>query len=82
MIAPPNPEVRASDSSVPVEEITALIGQTGRAVTTLRPVGICVFGGRRISCVAQFGMIEAESEVQGVGMTGGNLAVVDAQTHT
>lgn len=81
MIAPPNPEVRASDSSVPVEEITALIGQTGRAITPLRPVGICMFGGRRVSCVAQFGMIDANVEVQGVGMTGSNLAVVDVSAH-
>jgi len=77
MMAPPNPIVTAADSSVPVEEINSMIGKTGRSTSPLRPVGICMFNGRRVSCVAQYGMIEAGIDVQGVGMTGGNLAVVE-----
>ncbi|MFQ5463694.1 MAG: hypothetical protein ACE5E5_13845 [Phycisphaerae bacterium] len=77
LIAPPNPVITPADTSVPVEEINDLIGTTGRAVSVLRPVGICEFNGRRISCVARFGMIEAGAEVEGVGMTGTNLAVIE-----
>src|SRR3972149_2988848 len=55
-IAPPNPVVSMRDTSVPVEEISRYIGQTGRSLSTLRPVGICEFQGRRVSCVAEFGL--------------------------
>ena len=74
-IAPPNPIATASDTSVPVEEMSRLIGQTGRSLTPLRPVGICEFDGRRISCVAEFGMIEAGVTVEAIRISGSNLAV-------
>ena len=76
-IAPPNPTITAADTSVPVEQIDSLIGATGRSISTLRPVGICDFNGTRVSCVAQFGMIEADLPVEGVGVSGTNLAVVE-----
>lgn len=77
MIAPPNPQLTSEDTSVPVDEIQSMIGRTGKCLSPLRPVGICVFNGHRISCVAQFGMIEAGATVEGVGMTGSNLAVAE-----
>lgn len=76
-IAPPNPTLTAADTSVPIEEINSLIGKTGRTVSPLRPVGICDFNGRRVSCVAQFGMVEAGVAIEGVGLSGTNLAVVE-----
>jgi membrane-bound serine protease (ClpP class) len=79
-IAPPNPVVTAADTSVPVEELTRLIGQTGRSTTPLRPVGICDFDGKRISCVAAFGIIEAGTAVEGVRLVGSNLAVEEKKT--
>ena len=77
LIAPPNPTLTAADTSVPIEEINSLIGKTGRTVSPLRPVGICDFNGRRVSCVAQFGMVEAGVAIEGVGLSGTNLAVVE-----
>jgi len=74
-IAPPNPVVNARDSSVPVEEISRYIGQTGRSLSTLRPVGICEFNGRRVPCVAEFGMLDAGVAVVGLRVVGGQLAV-------
>lgn len=74
-VAPPNPVVRASDTSIPVEELSSLIGYTGRSVSPLRPVGVCDFGGRRVSCVSQMGMIDAGVEVRAVGLSGANLVV-------
>ena len=76
-IAPPNPTLTSADTSVPIDEINSLIGKTGRAISPLRPVGICEFNGRRVSCVAQFGLIDAGAIVEGVGMSGTNLAVAE-----
>ncbi|MEK6797407.1 MAG: hypothetical protein AABZ12_00420 [Planctomycetota bacterium] len=74
-IAPPNPVLTSRDTSVPVGELAHFVGQAGRATSTLRPVGVCEFDGRRISCVAEFGMIDAGKMVVAVGVLGANLAV-------
>jgi len=74
-IAPPNPIVQTTDTSIPIAELTAMLGCAGRSVSTLRPVGICDFGGKRVSCVSQMGMIEAGVEVRAVGLSGANLVV-------
>ena len=76
-IAPPNPVLTSADTSIPVEELGALIGQTGRCTSALRPVGICEFQGRRISCLAEFGMIDAGAAVVGTRIAGANLAVIE-----
>lgn len=74
-IAPRNPIVTERDTSVPVEEISRYIGQSGRSVTQLRPVGFCEFNGRRVPCIAEFGLIESGTAVEGVRLVGANLAV-------
>lgn len=76
-IAPPNPVLTTADTSIPIEELGALIGQTGRCLSALRPVGICEFQGRRISCLAEFGMIDAGAAVVGTRIAGANLAVIE-----
>jgi len=74
-ISPPNPILTSKDTSIPVDEMSALIGQTGVCKTPLRPVGICDFHGKRVSCIAEFGMIESGAEVEAVRISGSNLAV-------
>ena len=74
-IAPPNPRVTARDTSVPTVELSRFVGASGKAISTLRPVGICEFDGRRISCIAEYGMIEAGTPVQALRVNGGSLAV-------
>ena len=74
-IAPPNPVLTARDTSVPVEEISRFVGQTGRTLSPLRPVGICEFNGRRVSCIAEFGMLDAGVTVEGLRVVSGQLAV-------
>lgn len=76
-ISPPNPEITVDDVGLPIEQLQRLVGQTGRSVSPLRPVGICDFNGRRVSCVAESGMLDADRMVEGVGVTGGNLTVVE-----
>ncbi|MDO8631284.1 MAG: hypothetical protein Q7R41_12400 [Phycisphaerales bacterium] len=79
-IAPPNPILSDRDTSIPVEEISRYIGQTGRSLTPLRPVGICEFQGRRISCIVEFGMVDAGVPVEGLRVAGANLAVEPKST--
>lgn len=74
-IVPSNPVLTDADTSVPVEELRGLIGKSGVAISSLRPVGLCEFDGKRVSCVAELGMVEAGAEVVGTGITSGNLAV-------
>ena len=78
-IAPPNPVLTSSDTSVPVEKLSALVGTDGQSLSVLRPVGVCDFGGQRVSCMAQFGLIESKRRVKGVAITGGNLVVVEVE---
>ena len=74
-LAPPNPTFSSAGSVLDSSNIEAFIGQTGRAVTPLHPVGICEFNGHRIPCVAESGMIDVETKVMGAEMRLQNLAV-------
>ncbi len=74
LISPPNPIID-EDDRVPVEEYKMHIGQKGLAKTVLRPVGTCEFNGKRISCVAEYGMIEPGQEVEAVGIKNRTLTV-------
>lgn len=76
-IAPPNPTVEPGEGTIPIQELNALIGREGMALTPLRPVGTCTFGDRRITCMAQVGMINQGTRVVAVGISLGNLAVVE-----
>jgi membrane-bound serine protease (ClpP class) len=74
-VVPPNPILTAADVGVDVSSIEPLVGQTGRTISPLRPVGYAEFSGRRVQCVAESGIIEAGVEIRGVGILGGSLSV-------
>ena len=74
-IAPPNPRLTAEDTSIPVEELQALVGQSGTCTSPLRPVGSCDFHGKRVSCISEYGLIESGTLVEGLRIKGANLAV-------
>ncbi len=74
-ISPPNPVLTAEDTSVDLRELQALIGQRGRTLSPLRPVGACEFGGRRVECEAHVGMIDSGVDVEAVGLRGRCLSV-------
>jgi len=78
VLAPPNPEAAASVHEADVE-LAALIGAQGTALSPLRPVGMCEFGGKRVSCVAESDMIDAGERVVGVGIVVSNLEVRKAK---
>ncbi len=79
-IAPPNPVASASDSSVPAVELAALVGRRGKTRSSLRPVGVCEFDGRRVSCVSELGLLEAGVDVMATRVVGSNLSVRPVQT--
>lgn len=73
-ISPPNP-VLTEEDRLPLKELEAFVGQVGRTVTPLRPVGMCLFQDRRVESVAEGAMIEAGVEVEGVGLKDRTLVV-------
>ena len=74
-MAPPNPTVTESDLGFHTDRIDALVGETGRTLTPLRPVGSCEFDHRRVQCVAEMGSIERGVKVEGVAVRGRDLVV-------
>ncbi len=73
-ISPPNPVLTEADR-LPADELASFVGQTGRSLTLLRPVGMCLFGDKRIECVAETTMIGAGVEVEGVRLSDRTLVV-------
>lgn len=73
-ISPPNPVLTDKDR-MPIEDLKALIGRRGRTITQLRPVGMCLFDGRRLECKSEQNVIEAEVEVECVGLSDRTLCV-------
>jgi membrane-bound ClpP family serine protease len=79
-LAPPNPKLTADHIGSEVRRARGFIGQTGRTVSSLRPVGICEFSGHRFSCIAESGMIDASVDVVGIGVAGTNLMVRERES--
>ncbi|MEE9294061.1 MAG: hypothetical protein V3W34_03730 [Phycisphaerae bacterium] len=75
LIAPPNPVYTKKDFGTGPEELQPLIGQVGRTLSPLRPVGTCEFGRQRLECISESGMVEADVKVRAVGVRGRNLEV-------
>ena len=80
-ISPPNPELTEKDR-MPVDDTRVLIGRLGRSLTPLRPVGTCLFDGRRVECTAEYGMIEKDVEVEGVRLVDRTLSVRPVRSST
>jgi membrane-bound ClpP family serine protease len=77
-MAPPNPVMTSEDTGNEAAMLEPLLGSVGRALTPLRPVGTCEFDGRRLPCVAEYGMIERGTEVTAVRIHGQGFAVAPA----
>ena len=52
-----------------------LVGQTGQALSDLRPVGTCRIGDQRFECLASRGVIETGSNVRVVAVAGMEIKV-------
>ena len=73
-ISPPNPVLTEKDR-MPVEDLREFIGKVGRTVTLCRPVGICLFDGRRIECSSEQGVLDAGVDVKAIGLVDRTLSV-------
>ena len=56
-------------------ELAAMLGQTGVAISTLRPAGTCDFSGKRMACVSEGAVINSGSPVVVIGASGMQLLV-------
>ena len=56
-------------------ELDKLLGQSGQAITDLRPVGAGMFGDERVDCVAETGQIDKGSEVTVIRVEGVRVVV-------
>ncbi len=75
-VAPPNQASRRADSPGCGEDtLRSLIGQTGLTITPLRPVGACDFGGKRVECLAESGMIDRDMRVVAIDVQGQSVVV-------
>ncbi len=69
-------ERSAPGGSIPdTGKLDKLLGQTGRTITDLRPVGAVMFGDERVDCVAETGQIGKGSEVTVIRVEGVRVVV-------
>ena len=69
--------VRERGDAIPdTAELTKLLGQVGRVLTPLRPVGTCDFSGRRVECVAEAGYVQKGATVKVIRVEGTQLTVL------
>lgn len=72
-LLPPTPdEIEVSHSP---QRLDHLIGQLGRALTTLRPSGLVDFDGRRLDGLSEDGFIPSGAMIQAVRVRAGQLVV-------
>jgi len=64
------PRRRQGDAISDAEELGKLLGQRGRALTPLRPVGMCEFDQRKVECVAESGYVEEGTLVEVIRVAG------------
>ncbi len=77
LIVPPNPVYTERDLGADLDSLRATVGQSGRSLSPLRPVGTCEFDGRRVQCVCESGMIDAGKTVRAIGLKGRDLEVTE-----
>jgi membrane-bound serine protease (ClpP class) len=69
------PVRQRGDAIADGDQLAALMGQIGKVLTPLRPVGTCDFAGRRVECVAESGYVPKGREVQVIRVEGTQLTV-------
>lgn len=67
--------VQESAGARPEEQSVLQPGARGKALTDLRPVGVCLIEGRRVDCLAERGVIPAGTAVRVVVVDGMQVKV-------
>jgi membrane-bound serine protease (ClpP class) len=57
------------------QELTALVGKSGTAVTPLRPAGVALINGQRVDIVTQGEFVAPETEVEVIQVEGSRVVV-------
>ena len=57
------------------EELTTLVGKSGKSVTPLRPAGVALINGQRIDIVTQGEFVEPETEIEVIQVEGSRVVV-------
>jgi membrane-bound ClpP family serine protease len=73
LLAPPVRQRGEAVTDAP--ELSKLVGQVGRVLTAMRPVGMCEFDGRRVECVADSGYVPKDRKVKVIGIDGTQVTV-------
>jgi membrane-bound ClpP family serine protease len=69
------PQRERGDAIADSPELSKLLGEVGRVLTPLRPVGVCEFAGRRVECVAESGYVDKGKIVKVIGVQGAQPTV-------
>ena len=70
------PSDRTRGDAIPdTKNLKSLLGQTGKVVSPLRPVGMCEFDGKRIECVAESGFVENGKDVTVIHVEGTQVKI-------
>jgi membrane-bound ClpP family serine protease len=69
------PHRRKGDAVPDTDKLKELLGAEGIVLTTLRPVGMCDFSGRRVECVAESGYVEKGKMVKVINVESSQLTV-------
>ncbi len=66
---------RADGFQAAPQELAALAGQSGQALTPLRPAGVALIDGQRVDVVTDGEFIESDTEVEVVAVEGSRVVV-------
>ncbi len=69
------PVRQRGDAIADSPELAQLLGKIGEVVTPLRPVGMGLFGGHRVECVAESGYVEKGETIKVIRVEGTQLTV-------
>lgn len=61
------------------ERVKDLIGETGQALTDLRPIGTCLIKGQRQDCLAASGTIKAGAKIRVIAADGMQIKVKEEE---
>ena len=59
----------ADHTARPLEPLPVQIGQTGIAVSELRPMGTCEFAGQRVEAISELGIIPRGQQIRVINIT-------------
>jgi membrane-bound serine protease (ClpP class) len=69
------PQRRQGDAIPDTDKLKDLLGAEGVVLTTLRPVGMCDFSGKRVECVAESGYVEKGKKVMVINVESTQVTV-------